>query len=167
MGKKNLLKKKANDAGIRLEDLSPEIREAFANQYVENVWNRKLVYTRAFYRKMAELIRQGKTYVEAYRTCGFDIEALGEDRANAAGRRAVEMERDGSLYRVSPTEMDATIPLDQMDPNMDDAHRLAYLEGRCMYLEAALEYEKEKKRLIYQEALSGLRSPSEKRQRKL
>jgi hypothetical protein len=98
--------------------------------------------------------------VEAYKACGFDVDALGTDRANAAGKRAVAMDKDGSLYKVLPTDMDATIPLDKMDTTMDDAHKLAYFQARCMYLEAELEYEKEKKRLAYQEALS--RSKKEK-----
>jgi hypothetical protein len=100
------------------------------------------------------------TYVEAYKACGFNVDALGTDRANAAGKRAVAMDKDGSLYKVLPTDMDATIPLDRMDTTMDDEHKLAYFQARCMYLEAELEYEKEKKRLAYQEALS--RSKKEK-----
>ena len=73
------------------------------------------------------------------------------------------MDKDGSLYKVLPTDMDATIPLDKMDTTMDDAHKLAYFQARCMYLEAELEYEKEKKRLAYQEALS--RSKKMKKQK--
>ena len=34
---------------------------------------------------------------------------------------------------------------------------LAYLEGRCLYLETALEVEKEKKRSFYQEKYSELK----------
>ena len=157
------LKHKASVEGINLDDLSPEIREAFANDYVETIWKQKLVYSRKFYQAMHDYISQGMSCADAYKACGFNVEALGTDRANAAGRRAEKMARDGSLYRVQPTDMDATIPLNKMDPNMDDAHRLAYFEARCMYLEAALEYEQEKKRLICQEALSGLKKVPKKR----
>ena len=160
MSKKREIELKAGIADINLDRLTPEIREAFENDYVETIRKGKLIYSRDFYKAMLKYINEGKTYVEAYRACGFNVEALGKDRANAAGRRAVEMDKDGSLYKVLPTDMDATIPTDKMDMNMDDAHRLAYFEARCMYLEAELEYEKEKKRLAYQAALS--RSKKEK-----
>ena len=151
------LETKASIADINLDHLTPEIREAFANDYVETIRKGKLIYSRDFYKAMLKYINEGRTYVEAYTACGFNVEALGKDRANAAGKRAVAMDKDGSLYKVLPTDMDATIPLDQMDPNMDDAHRLAYFQASCMYLEAELEYEKEKKRLAYQAAQSRLK----------
>jgi hypothetical protein len=161
--KEKELESKALIAGVNLNQLTPEIREAFANDYVETLRKGKLIYSRDFYKAMLKYINQGMTYVEAYRACGFDVDALGTDRANAAGKRAVAMDRDGSLYKVLPTDMNATIPLDQMDPDMDDEHKLAYFQARCMYLEAELEYEKEKKRLLYQEALS--RSKKEKKKK--
>lgn len=157
------LELKADIADIKLDHLPTEIREAFANDYVETIRKGKLIYSRDFYKAMLKHIQNGMTYVEAYKACGFDVDALGTDRANAAGKRAVAMDKDGSLYKVLPTDMDATIPLDKMDTTMDDAHKLAYFQARCMYLEAELEYEKEKKRLAYQEALS--RSKKMKKQK--
>ena len=160
MSKKREIELKAGIADINLDRLSPEIREAFENDYVETIRKGKLIYSRDFYKAMLKYIKEGKTYVEAYRACGFNVEALGKDRANAAGKRAVEMDKDGSLYRILPTDMDATIPTDKMDMDIDDAHKLAYFQARCMYLEAELEYEKEKKRSAYQAAIS--RSKKEK-----
>ena len=157
------LELKADIAYIKLDHLPAEIREAFANDYVETIRKGKLIYSRDFYKAMLKHIQSGMTYVEAYKACGFNVDALGTDRANAAGKRAVAMDRDGSLYKVLPTDMAATIPLDKMDTTMDDAHKLAYFQARCMYLEAELEYEKEKKRLAYQEALS--RSKKMKKQK--
>ena len=157
------LELKADIADIKLDHLPVEIREAFANDYVETIRKGKLIYSRDFYKAMLKHIQSGMTYVEAYKACGFDVDALGTDRANAAGKRAVAMDKDGSLYKVLPTDMDATIPLDKMDTTMDDAHKLAYFQARCMYLEAELEYEKEKKRLASQEALS--RSKKMKKQK--
>ena len=61
--------------------------------------------------------------------------------------------------------MDATVPLSRMDRSMDDAHKLAYFEARCMYLEAELEYEQEKKRLQYLENLSRLQRMMGKREK--
>ena len=157
------LELKADICNIALDHLPAEIREAFANDYVETIRKGKLIYSRDFYKAMLKHIQSGMTYVEAYKACGFNVDALGTDRANAAGKRAVAMDRDGSLYKVLPTDMDATIPLDKMDTTMDDEHKLAYFQARCMYLEAELEYEKEKKRLAYQEALS--RSKKMKKQK--
>jgi hypothetical protein len=154
---------KANIADIRLDHLPTEIREAFENDYVETIRKGKLIYSREFYKAMLEHIKSGMTYVEAYKACGFDVDALGTDRANAAGKRAVAMDKDGSLYKVLPTDMDATIPLDRMDTTMDDEHKLAYFQARCMYLEAELEYEKEKKRLAYQAALSKSKKEKKKK----
>ena len=142
------LELKADICNIALDHLPAEIREAFANDYVETIRKGKLIYSRDFYKAMLKHIQSGMTYVEAYKACGFDVDALGTDRANAAGKRAVAMDKDGSLYKVLPTDMDATIPLDKMDTTMDDAHKLAYFQARCMYLEAELEYEKEKKRWL-------------------
>jgi hypothetical protein len=50
-----------------------------------------------------------------------------------------------------------------MDQSMDDAHKLAYFQARCMYLEAELEYEKEKKRLAYQAARSKLKKEKDRK----
>ncbi len=157
------LELKADIADIKLDHLPVEIREAFANDYVETIRKGKLIYSRDVDKAVLKHIHSGITYVEAYKACGFDVDSLGTDRANAAGKRAVAMDKDGSLYKVLPTDMDATIPLDKMDTTMDDAHKLAYFQARCMYLEAELEYEKEKKRLAYQEALS--RSKKMKKQK--
>ena len=130
------LELKADIADIKLDHLPAEIREAFANDYVETIRKGKLIYSRDFYKAMLKHIQSGMTYVEAYKACGFNVDALGTDRANAAGKRAVAMDRDD---------------------------KLAYFQARCMYLEAELEYEKEKKRLAYQEALS--RSKKMKKQK--
>ena len=162
--KQKELEIKAGICDVDLDHLPNEIREAFENDYVETIRKGKLVYSRDFYRDMLKHIKdEGMTYVEAYKACGFNVEALGTDRANAAGKRAVAMDKDGSLWKVLPTDMDATIPLDQKDQSMDDAHKLAYFQARCMYLEAELEYEQEKKRLVFQEALSASRKAKSKR----
>ena len=88
------------------------------------------------------------------------VSLIDAEEAYEAGR---VFKCGSALYKVLPTDMDATIPLDKMDTTMDDAHKLAYFQARCMYLEAELEYEKEKKRLAYQEALS--RSKKMKKQK--
>ena len=151
------LQEKAKRENVDLSELPAEIIKAFENDYVESVRNGRLIYSQKFYQDMYKYIKEQKmTYVQAYKKCGFDVKALGKDRANAAGKRAFAMGKNGSLWRIQPTEMDATIPLNRMDPDMDDAHRMAYLQARCMYLEAELEYEKEKKRSAYQEARSRL-----------
>ena len=152
------LEQKAVIAGVKLDELPEEIREAFANDYVETLRKGKLVYSQDFYKAMVKHVKEDHmTYVEAYKACGFNVAALGKDRANAAGKRAMAMHKDGSLYR--------TVPLSRMDRSMDDAHKLAYFEARCMYLEAELEYEQEKKRLQYLENLSRLQRMMGKREK--
>jgi hypothetical protein len=162
--KQKELELKASIANVDLSRLTPEIAHAFENDYVETLRKGKLVYSQKFYQDMYKHIKEeNMTYIEAYTACGFDVEELGKDRANSAGKRAMDMADDGSLWRILPTDMDATIPLDKMDQSMDDAHKLAYFQARCMYLEAELEYEKEKKRLAYQAARSKLKKEKDRK----
>lgn len=150
------LNEKAELIGIEVNKIPEEMQEALASPYVETWRKGRLVYTREFYRDMYDRIDHGMTYVQAYAALGFNVEALGTDRANAAGKRAVKMKEDGTLYKISPGDFDGTIPMAQMK-DLTPEERLAYLEARCMYLEVALDYEKEKKRSAYLAKYSELK----------
>lgn len=137
---------------IKPEQIEEKFQEALLNDYVEEYRSGRLVYTKKFYQDMHAKIQSGKTYVQAYKALGFDVEALGEDRANAAGKRAEQMAEDGTLNKARIGDYRGDIPLKQMQDlkKMDLDGYMAYLEGRCIYLEAALDVEKEKKRYLYQ-----------------
>lgn len=150
------LNEKTELLGVKVSMIPEIFQEALANPYVETWRKGRLVYTREFYRDMYDRIDHGMTYVQAYAALGFNVEALGKERANSAGQRAVKMKEDGTLYKISPGDFDGTIPMAQMK-DLSPEERLAYLEARCMYLEVALDYEKEKKRLAYLEKYSELK----------
>lgn len=78
------------------------------------------------------------SYVEAYRSLGFNVEALGKDRANSAGKRANQLGLQNKLNRPKPTDYNGTIPMSQMK-GLSDAEMLAYLQARCMYLEVEVD----------------------------
>ena len=137
------------------------------SKYIQKNKDRKILLielgvgrmTPMFIQDLYKQIEKGKTYVQAYQALGFNVKALGEERANAAGKRAKQMAEDGSLYRAQIGDYPGTIPMEKMQylkkEGMDKY--LAYLEGRCLYLETALDVEKEKKRSFYQKKYSELK----------
>ena len=157
--KKKLEEKCAFHPEVDPTHMEEKFQEALLNDYVDHFSGGRLVYTHEFYQDLYKQIEKGKTYVQAYKALGFNVKALGEDRANAAGKRAVQMAKDGSLYNAQIGDYPGTVPMDKMqylkEEGMDKY--LVYLEGRCLYLEAALDVEKEKKRSFYQEKYSELK----------
>lgn len=81
------------------------------------------------------------TTVEAYNSLGFSTAILGEDRANAAGKRAVQMAREDRLFAVSPASYDGSVPREAMG-TMSPQEELAYLKARNAYLEELVAAQK-------------------------
>lgn len=100
-----------------------------------DVENRRFHYSKDFYAAMYHLISEGCTYVEAYNRLGFDTSILGEDRANSAGRRAVQKHESGELDTASPGSYDGTAPMDDMLKVLSVEEQNAYLIARNIYLE--------------------------------
>lgn len=50
------------------------------------------------------------TYVAAYNSLGFSTAVLGEDRANSAGKRAMQLGREGRLFTADPSSYDGSVP---------------------------------------------------------
>ena len=118
-----------------------KIAEALGNDYVDSYRKGHLIYTREFYQDTYKNIEKGMTYVESYKALGFDVDALGVNRANAAGKRAAKMGKNGELFRLSPGDFDGTVSLkDMKKKGVNDEQMYAYLQARCMYLEEALKY---------------------------
>jgi len=126
-------------ADSRGRGLPKDLRDKYSkNPYVIAINNvGDITYHHEFYVEMYGYIHYGdKTYVEAYETLGFKTSELGENRALSAGKRAVKMAEDGTLYRVSPGKYNGTIPFDKMDlQGMDQAEQIGQLTARVIYLE--------------------------------
>jgi len=108
------------------------------NEFVAGFKEDRLYYSKDFdvalYKKIQE---EGMTYVEAYNALGFDTKILGENRANAAGKRVMEKARDHKLFTTSETSYDGSVPLDMMGQLTPEEER-AYLKARNHYLEEML-----------------------------
>lgn len=125
--------------------------------FVDNVHtNGKISYNDSFYVAMHNKIKEGKTYVEAYESLGFPIEWLGKERANACGKRAEQMAKDGTLNTLHPSLFDGSAPSDKMGlDQMTQEEQLAYLKARVNYLETVQEV---KKTALYEYAVSHMSS---------
>ena len=59
-----------------------------------------------------------------------------------------KMGKNGELFRLSPGDFDGTVSLkDMKKKGVNDEQMYAYLQARCMYLEEALKYEQEKRKI--------------------
>lgn len=108
------------------------------NEFVDGFDEDKLYYTKDFDVAMYKKIHdEGMTYVQAYNALGFDTSVLGEDRANAAGKRAMEKARNHKLFTVDETSYDGSVPREKMG-NLSPEEEMAYLKARNHYLEEML-----------------------------
>ena len=81
------------------------------------------------------------TYVEAYNALGFDTNILGEDRANAAGKRVMQKARDHKLFTVDERSYDGSVAREEMG-ELTLEEEMAYLKARTHYLEEMLQAQK-------------------------
>lgn len=78
------------------------------NPFLKDFRGDDIIYTRDFYVAMYKKIsEEHMTYVAAYNSLGFSTAVLGEDRANSAGKRAVQMAREDRLFTIGPAEKPA------------------------------------------------------------
>lgn len=117
-----------------------EVRERLlANEYVVRFENNRITYSRDFHIEMYRRIHDLRmTYVQAYEDLGFDVGLLGTNRANAAGRRTMEMYRSNRLFAADPGDWDGTVPMGEMG-DLPPEQELAYLRARNLYLEAVVK----------------------------
>lgn len=108
------------------------------NPFVTGFKGERLFYSKDFDVAMYKKITEEKmTYVQAYNALGFDTEVLGTDRANAAGKRAMEKARNNKLFTIDEISYDGSVPMDQMG-NMSPEEERAYLKARTRYLEEVI-----------------------------
>jgi hypothetical protein len=112
------------------------------NPFVVGFKEDRLFYSKDFDVAMYKKIHdEGMTYVEAYNALGFDTNVLGENRANAAGKRIMEKARDHKLFTVDETSYDGSVPREEMGELTPEEER-AYLKARTHYLEEMLSAQK-------------------------
>ena len=108
------------------------------NEFVSGFKEDRLYYSKDFDVAMYKKIHdEGMTYVQAYNALGFDTNVLGEDRANAAGKRIMQKARDNRLFTIDETNYDGSVSRDQMGDLSPEEER-AYLKARNHYLEEML-----------------------------
>lgn len=121
---------------------SEMIRPFLDNPFLKDFRGDDIIYTKDFYvalyKKIAE---EHMTYVDAYNSLGFSTAALGENRANAAGKRAVQMAREERLFAVDPSSYDGSVPREAMG-RMSPQEEMAYLKARNAYLEELVAAQK-------------------------
>ena len=132
-GKEN--KYKYSDGTDRPDD---KIIPFLDNEFVAGFKEDRLYYSKDFDVAMYKKIHDEKmTYVEAYNALGFNTKILGENRANAAGKRAMEKARDHKLSTIDETSYDGSVAMEKMGQLTPDEER-AYLKARTHYLEEML-----------------------------
>lgn len=121
---------------------SDEIRPFLDNPFLKDFRGRDMIYTKDFYVAMYKKIsEEHMTYVAAYNSLGFSTAVLGEDRANSAGKRAMQMAREERLFTVNPSSYDGSVPREAMGA-MSPLEELAYLKARNSYLEELVSAQK-------------------------
>ncbi len=130
------------------------LEEILQNPYVRNysIEGGRIHYTNDFYVKMAELLEDGKTAVQAYEALGFPVDKLGQDRANQAASYAKKMARkkarpivgtNGYSGKKSLTEILDDLDMDAVDPN--NPQFAAAVLARTIYLETIIDRLKKKR----------------------
>lgn len=121
---------------------SDTVRPFLDNPFLKDFRGDSIIYTKDFYVALYKKIyEEHMTYVEAYNSLGFSTAILGEDRANAAGKRAVQMAREDRLFAVEPSSYDGSVPREAMG-SMSPQEELAYLKARNSYLEELVAAQK-------------------------
>jgi hypothetical protein len=118
-------------------NLEKALEEASKNQYTEKVTDGRIYYTREFYARMKQLMDGGMSPIKAYKTLGYDVNTLGEDRAYAAAGRAA------SGQARKPKKVSGMVPRDQVG-NLSDQEMVDYLNSRIDYLETVVGVVKKK-----------------------
>lgn len=112
------------------------------NPFFHDFHGHTIVYSKDFYVAMYKKIHDEKmTYVEAYNALGFDTKILGENRANSAGKRVMEMARKNRLFTIDPSSYDGSVPRSEMG-DLAPQEEIAYLKARNTYLEELVEAQK-------------------------
>ena len=112
----NKLRKKNAVMNDGIELPPDEIVPFLDNPFLDTFHGHTIVYHKEFYVAMYKKIHEeGMTYVEAYNALGFDTKILGENRANSAGKRVMQMARENKLFTVDPSNYDGSVPREEIN----------------------------------------------------
>ncbi len=121
---------------------SEKIRPFLDNPFLKDFRGDDMIYTKDFYVALyKKIMEEHMTYVDAYNSLGFSTAVLGENRANAAGKRAVQMAKEERLFAVDPSSYDGSVPREAMG-SMSPQEEMAYLKARNAYLEELVAAQK-------------------------
>ena len=130
------------NAGTFMDWVAPYLVEYLDNPYVKAIHGERIFYNNDFYVAMYKLIHdEKKTYVEAYSALGFDVQVLGENRANQAGKNTMEKAAKNALFTLDPANYDGKVPLEKM-PELTPEEQLVYYRKRVIYLEIMNDLQK-------------------------
>ena len=136
------LRKKNTVMNDGIELPPDEIVPFLDNPFLDTFRGHTIVYHKEFYVALYKKIHEeGMTYVEAYNALGFDTKILGENRANSAGKRVMQMARENKLFTADPSNYDGSVPREEMG-DLAPEEEIAYLKARNMYLEELVEAQK-------------------------
>ncbi len=138
--KKKNTKKQNHETPIKVP--AKEIMPFLDNPFCRDFQGSSIIYSNDFYIALYKKIsEENMTYVEAYNALGFDTKVLGENRANSAGKRAVQMAKEDRLFAINPANYRGNVPREMMG-NLSPEEELAYLKARNLYLETVIEIQK-------------------------
>jgi hypothetical protein len=138
------------------EEPPREIWDKLENEFVADYRKGRIIYSKDFYVALYKKIQEGMTYVQAFEALGFSTKVLGTDRANACGKRAVQMAKEGTLNTVDPSSYDGSVPMEKMG-KMTPEEEMAYLKARNIYLETIFEIKKKTLSELLEKPVSSIK----------
>lgn len=138
------------------EEPPKEIWDQLENEFVADYRKGRIIYSKDFYVALYKKIQEGMTYVQAFEALGFSTKVLGTDRANACGKRAVQMAKEGTLNTVDPSSYDGSVPMEKMG-KMTPEEEMAYLKARNIYLETIFEIKKKTLSELLEKPVSSIK----------
>ena len=138
------------------EEPPREIWDQLENEFVADYRKGRIIYSKDFYVALYKKIQEGMTYVQAFEALGFSTKVLGTDRANACGKRAVQMAKEGTLNTVDPSSYDGSVPMEKMG-KMPPEKEMAYLKARNIYLETIFEIKKKTLSELLEKPVSSIK----------
>lgn len=114
-----------------------EIKILMKNKYVKNVTNKGITYTDEFRILFINENNNGKSTMQIFNECGFDIEVLGANRVRSIGKRWRSLYRTGGISRLTDTRTHCSGR--PVTKNLSLEEKYARLEAKMKLLKAENE----------------------------
>ena len=122
------------------EELPPEWEALKKNPYIKDIIGRRIIYHEEIYPAVRALREEGLTSVQAFEKLGIPVSVVGQDRANAVGKRAMSAEY-AKRFMYRPGAYDGTKSLEEIleaASNLPKLLLISWLISRIIFLEAML-----------------------------